>query len=217
MILHIAKKEIHHNLYSIRFPALMVISAILFILNGILAVTEPLEEAPQPRPGTYFTRVYKQPGRLQFCVRDIDADRISAVTLIVERCLSFRMYKGSSVNFPTGERLTSYALPPVDNMDWMFIIKIVFSLFAIIFTFDAICWERANGTLTLMCSNSVSRSSVLLGKYLGACGTLLTPLVVGLILNLLIISIIGGTVFLQTEHWSQMGLLVLASLVYTED
>ena len=107
MILHIAKKEIHHNLYSIRFPALMVISAVLFILNGILAVTEPLEEAPQPRPGTYFTRVYRQPGRLQFCVRDVDADRISAVLLRVEHRPWFDMNKGSSVNFPTGERLTS--------------------------------------------------------------------------------------------------------------
>ena len=33
MIGHIAKKEIQHNSYSIRLPALMVISAILFAIN----------------------------------------------------------------------------------------------------------------------------------------------------------------------------------------
>jgi len=214
MIIQIAKKEIHHNLYSIRFPALMVIVAILFILNGFLAVTEPVEEIPRSRPGTYWTRVYKQTGRLQFCVRDVDTDKIPAVLLRVDRRLWFDMMKGSSMRSPTGEHLAKYALPQVDDIDWMFIIKIVFSLFAIIFTFDAICWERANGTLTLMFSNPVSRSSVLLGKYLGACGTLLVPLVMGLILNLLIISAIGGTASLQTEHWFQMGLLVLASIVY---
>jgi len=68
-----------------------------------------------------------------------------------------------------------------------------------------------------MCSNPISRSSVLLGKYLGACGTLMIPLVVGIVINLLIILVVGGiagTVSLQTEHWMRICLLVLTSIVY---
>lgn len=216
MIRQIAKKEIQHNLYSIRFSALMVISALLFILNGILAVTEPMKEITGPRPSMTRTRIYRQPGRLQFCIRDSSIDMVAGVLVIIG--FHNQVIVSDSVNrrvqLPVGDTLARYALPLADDIDWMFIIKIIFSLFAIIFAFDAISRERSNGTLTLMCSNSVSRSSVLLGKYLGTCGTLLIPLMMGLALNLLIINVIGGAISLQTEHWLRMGFLILASLVY---
>ncbi len=215
MIGQIAKKEIHHNLYSIRFPALLVISAVLFILNGIVAVTEPVQEVSSPRPNTVGVTISRQHDRLQFCARGNSADRIQSVSVRIGGTIAPRMERLSRL--PVGERLVTFALPYADHIDWVFIIKIIFSLFAIIFTFDAVCWEREQGTLTLMCANPVSRSCILLGKYLGACFTLLVPLVMGIIINLLIVVIVGGilgNVSLQTEHWLRMGLLLLTSLVY---
>lgn len=214
MIGQIARREIRHNLYSIRFPALMVISAILFTLNAILAVTEPVEETPNPRASMFKTGVYKQPGKLQFCVRDSSMDRIGHVFIFLGWQNEYRGKQRTYGQLPVKEHLTRYALPQADDMDWIFIIKIIFSLFAIIFTFDAICGERANGTLSLMCSNPVSRSSVLLGKYLGAFGTVLIPFIFGLTIDLLIISSVSGSVSLQTEHWFRLGFVVLTSLIY---
>ena len=49
------------------------------------------------------------------------------------------------------------------KIDWVFI-GVLMSFFAILFTFDAIAGERSSGTLSLMMSNTVSRSQVLLGK-----------------------------------------------------
>jgi ABC-type transport system involved in multi-copper enzyme maturation permease subunit len=216
MIGQIAKKEIHHNLYSIRFPALLVISAILFVLNGILTVTEPVQEIHKLIPSTVNVRVSRQYDRLQFCVRGASADRIQNTHVRIGGSI-VPLTMDSPSQLPVGDRLGRFALPHADHIDWMFIIKMIFGLFAIIFTFDAICWEREHGTLTLMCANSISRSSVLLGKYLGTCGTLLIPLIVGVILNLLIILIMGGVtgvVSLQTEHWLRIGLLILASILY---
>lgn len=215
MIGQIAKKEIHHNLYSIRFPALLVISAILFTLNGILAVTEPAQEIAKHKPSTTIMKISRQNDRLQFCARGTSADRVQRFLVKLGGSVVPRM-RDDTNELPTGDRLGRYALPHADHMDWVFIIKIIFSLFAIIFTFDAICWEREQGTLTLMCANPISRSSVLLGKYLGACGTLLIPLIMGVIINLLIILAVGGilgSVSLQWGHWLRIGLLTLASMI----
>jgi ABC-type transport system involved in multi-copper enzyme maturation permease subunit len=216
MIDQIAKKEIHHNLYSIRFPALLVISAILFILNGVLAVTEPIQEIRKPNPSTTWITVSRQNDKLQFCARGASADRIQNVNVRIGGSIAPWATDNPS-QLPTGDRLGRFALPHADRIDWMFIIKMLFSLFAIILSFDAISWEREQSTLTLMCSNSVSRSSVLLGKYLGACGTLMIPLVTGIVLNMLIILVVGGiagTVPLQIEHWLRIGMLTLASILY---
>lgn len=214
MIRQIAKKEIQHNLYSIRFPALLLISAVLFILNAVLAVTEPVQDISNPAPDVRYTWAMRQHNTLQFCVREDSIDRTQWVLIWASGRIRLSM-QNSSWGLPMGDRLGRFSLPHADRIDWMFIIKTVFSLFAIIFTFDAVCWERESGTLTLICSNSVSRSSVLLGKYLGTCGTLFIPFVVGIILNLLIIaSGIAGEVSLKTEYWLRMGLLILASIAY---
>ncbi|MFC1713808.1 ABC transporter permease subunit [Candidatus Poribacteria bacterium] len=216
MIGQLAKKEIHYSLYSIRFPALLVISAILFILNGIFAVTEPEQETNKHMPSTVYATASRPHSRLQFCTRGIGADRAQSVEIRIGGSIELQMMRDPS-QLPGGDHLGRFALSYAGHMDWVFIIRVIFSLFAIIFTFDAICSERERGTLSLMCSNPISRSSVLLGKYLGACGTLMIPLVVGIILNLLIILVAGGmagTVSLQMEHWMRIGLLVLASVVY---
>jgi len=215
MIGQIVKKEILHNLYSIRFPALLVIVVVLFVLNGILAITEPVQEVQKPGPNTIWLVVSRQHDTLQFCVRGTTADRIQNIRVFLGGDTSpAAMHRQDSL--PAGDRLSRFALPHADRIDWAFIIKMVFSLFAIIFTFDAVCLEREQGTLCLMCSNPVSRSSILLGKYLGACGIIMIPLMVGIVINLVIINIgmIGGAASLQTEHWLRLGLMAFSSMVY---
>ena len=216
MIVQIAKKEVYHNLYTIRFPALVVISAILFILNGILAVTEPAQEKFTPDPSTIGVTIKQEPDTLQFCARGTNTDRIQMASVELGGAIK-PMMMDSPDSLPTGDHLGGYALPHADRIDWIFIIKIVFSLFAIIFTFDTICSEREQGTLTLIFANAISRSSVLLGKYPGACSTLMIPLMLGVVINLLIILIVGavtGTVSLQLAHFLRIGLLVLTSIIY---
>jgi len=62
----------------------------------------------------------------------------------------------------------NFLLQDFEVIDWAFIIKLLFSIFAILLTFDAICGEKEKGTLALVCSNSVPRGNIILGKYLGA-------------------------------------------------
>ncbi len=51
----------------------------------------------------------------------------------------------------------------------------IFSIFAIVLTFDAVARERVQGTMDLLLSRPASRSGVLLGKLLGAFGAIALP------------------------------------------
>ena len=82
----------------------------------------------------------------------------------------------------------------------------------ILFTFDAIAGERAHGTLSLMMSNQISRGQMLFAKYLGAFFTLMVPLTIGILMNLLIIYLSGNIPF-DLEDWLRiLGMVGLFAL-----
>ncbi|MCK4263950.1 MAG: ABC transporter permease subunit, partial [Candidatus Aminicenantes bacterium] len=74
-------------------------------------------------------------------------------------------------------------------LDLIFIVKIVLSLFAILFTYDAIVGEKERGTLKLALSNRIPRDRLILGKAIGGFISLLIPLVIPVVLGLLILMI----------------------------
>lgn len=71
--------------------------------------------------------------------------------------------------------------------DLTHIITIVLSLFAILFTYDAINGEREQGILKLIFSNSISRSQFLIAKLLGTWLGLVIPLIIPFLLGLLLL------------------------------
>ena len=98
------------------------------------------------------------------------------------------------------------------KIDWVFI-GMLMSFFAILFTFDAIAGERERGTLSLIMSNTVSRGQVLLGKYLGAFLTLMVPLVIGILMNLLVIQLSGSLSFDSGTSLRILGMVGLFGLL----
>ena len=97
------------------------------------------------------------------------------------------------------------------KIDWVFI-GVFMSFFVILFTFDAVAGERAHGTLSLMMSNQVSRGQVLLAKYLGAFFTLMVPLVIGVLMNLLVIYLSGNIPFNSSDCLRILGMVGLFAL-----
>ena len=98
-------------------------------------------------------------------------------------------------------------------LDWSFIVGVVMSFVAVLFTFDAISGERERGTLKLTMSNSVPRDVVLLGKFFGAFITVAVPLLIGMILSLLIVNV-SGSVLLDRNDWERIGLMTAISFIY---
>ena len=99
------------------------------------------------------------------------------------------------------------------DLDLTFIIKIVISLFAILFTYDMISGEKENGTLKLCLSNPVPRNTYLLGKSIGSFISLLIPLIIPLLVGLLLIMTLGDVSF-SGDDWARLSMLILSYVLY---
>jgi ABC-type transport system involved in multi-copper enzyme maturation permease subunit len=92
-------------------------------------------------------------------------------------------------------------------------VKIVLSLFAILFTYDAIVGEKEKGTLKLALSNKVPRDRLILGKAIGGFISLLIPLVIPMVIGLLFLMVFPN-VSLGGEDWMRIALILLMFLLY---
>lgn len=98
-------------------------------------------------------------------------------------------------------------------LDLSFIVKIVLSLFALLFTYDAIVGEKERGTLKLALSNRLPRDKLILGKAIGGFISLLIPLIIPLVLGLLILMIYPN-ISLSGDDWTRIGLICIMFFLY---
>jgi ABC-type transport system involved in multi-copper enzyme maturation permease subunit len=98
-------------------------------------------------------------------------------------------------------------------LDFLFIVTIVMSLLAVLFSYDAITGERQSGTLRLVISNSVSRANILLGKWIGGTASLLIPFILSLLAGALYISI-NPAIQWDGSAWVEFSLLIAASVTF---
>jgi ABC-type transport system involved in multi-copper enzyme maturation permease subunit len=99
------------------------------------------------------------------------------------------------------------------SVDFVDIAAIVFSLLALIFSYDAFTREKEDGTLKLMMSHSLGRATALAGKLLGIFVTLLPVLVFSFLLGGILVLLSGDVVF-SAGDWGRIALLFAASLLY---
>ena len=97
--------------------------------------------------------------------------------------------------------------------DLTYIINVVMSLMAILFTFDAISGEKERQTLKLMLSNSVPRDLLLIGKWIGGYVSLLLPFLVAFLVGLLLVSIVSEIKFSAPEM-ARIGVYLLVTCLY---
>ena len=223
MIWHIAKKEIHHNLMTLRFVLMIILLPVLMVANALIYgfgdsgykeevntyhramesrlslvkghAEESLGKLAMRGPG----EIYKQPSPFKFCADGTDELIPRSIPIV-----SSGAARGGGVTtaYHWRELWALEYLPSnhgsdattLIKIDWVFI-GIFMSFFVILFTFDAIAGERAHGTLSLMMSNPISRGQMLFAKYLGAFFTLMVPLTIGILMNLLIIYLSGNIPF----------------------
>lgn len=105
-------------------------------------------------------------------------------------------------------------MPDYIKIDWGFVTAVLLSFMGILFTFDSISGEQERGTLRLMLSNSISRSAVICGKFLGAFWTIAIPFLLGAIVNISIIYLSESVPF-SGSHWVRLGLIICVALIYT--
>lgn len=98
------------------------------------------------------------------------------------------------------------------SMDMMFIFQIVLSLFAVLFTYDAINGEREKGTLKLSFANPVPRSGYIIAKLIGSWLGLVIPLLIPFLLGIAMLLLYR--VPMEATHWQRLGLFIILSVFY---
>ena len=97
--------------------------------------------------------------------------------------------------------------------DFLFIVTIIMSLLAMLFSHDTITEERQSGTLRLAIANSISRTKILFGKFIGGIASLLIPFVLVLLIGVLYISV-NPAIQWDSSAWAEFGLLTAASITF---
>ena len=218
--------------------ALMVLNAVIFVgsqyprriaeysqdtNNAIESLKERsrnLNELAVKGPGN----LYKSPSLLAFIATGKDANLPKRVegnstgsygigVSNPDFSFNYSWSENWQLQYPQDTSRKNDSLPNFTELDWTFIIGLVMSFMAILFTYDAISGERETGTLSLLMANSVSRATVLLGKFIGAFLSIMVPLVMGTLLDLLIVSA-SELVSFDGGEWARVGIIFVISAIY---
>ncbi len=181
----IIRKELLDHLRSVQFAVLLAASFLLFAVNGLVFVQQygrlnsnyrlHVAQAEQ-HPSTMGTSLFKSPSPLLFMAEGGEKNTPSGY------------YLGPKLTLlPEPAGTVNFKMPDIPELDWAFIIKIVFSLYVILLGFEAISGEKEQGTLRLVLSNPVARAKLLTAKYLAIISSSAIPLLVGLLISLILI------------------------------
>ena len=211
MILHIAKREFYDNMNSLRFALTMILILILMIANAMghvgeyntrleeygKNVSDSLDQMKSQTSNLYHLvlkgpgKLYKKPSPLTFCAHG--GEDFLPIYAVGEKS-GWRSKWGADfsylvegiwrLRYPQSNPNLWNIMPDFTKIDWAFIISVVLSFVAILFTFDAISGERERGTLRLILSNHIPRDAVLIGKFLGIFLSISIPFLIGALINL---------------------------------
>ena len=221
MIRHIVRKELLENLLSLRFVLSLLLIICLYAAIGFVFVSKYTRQTDDYWKRTneniaafseradqlyklafYEQEIWRKPKPLSLCVEGF------------ERNLPNYFKSNLFITYlPEVRSRSNLLLPNFCDIDWVFVISILLSFVALLFTYDSFCGERQAGTLRLILSGSIPRHKVLLGKYFGAAFTLGIPLLMGFFINLIIV-ISSDIVTLGSGEWLRIIGIALISFLY---
>ncbi|MBW7991019.1 MAG: ABC transporter permease subunit [Planctomycetes bacterium] len=221
MIRQIIYREILENLLSLRFILSLLLAVSLFATAGFVFAAKYKQESQDYWKDTnenlsnlseqtkrlcdaarYKQTIYRKPKALALCTEGFEK--------YFPNYFRFNIF---SMYIPQVKNRGNFDLGRFSDMDLVFIISLIMSFIALIFTYDTICGEREAGTLRLILAASIHRHKILLGKYIGVMLTLGIPLLLGLLVNLLIV-ISSRDVIINAGDWLKILTIVLMSFLY---
>jgi ABC-type transport system involved in multi-copper enzyme maturation permease subunit len=199
------KREVQQNLYSMRFLISLALVLSVFIAGSLSFVRnhEAALEKNRIAMTVFLNRMKADAAanatvlaitKRDYPLRPRDDSFISdakekylpnEITFSAWNVFSFGNRSGSANPF-----LTKH-----DELNWSFVVSLIVSFVTLLFTFDAVSGEKESKTLALALSNSVSRGTLVLAKYVSAVVSVLFLIVPGVLVSLLIVLVIGRTSF----------------------
>ena len=209
--------ELKNLFFSPRFTATFAVSTALLLLSVLVGIGQYERSMRQYETTTALVRqeqresrgwmglsatVLRRPDPMQIFVSGVNDDvgRIAGVTNFTNVKLTHSTYSDDPI----------YAF--FRFIDPAFIVTVVFSLLALLFTYDSVNGEAERGTLQLTFSNAVPRARYILGKFIGAWLGLALPLALPVLLSLLLLLVFR--IPFTADHWMRLAGFGAASLAY---
>lgn len=217
MLQVLIEKELKSILQSPKFVATFGVCSILILLSVFIGIREYQSSLAQFEMATSWvdqqlveatsfrnlrTKVYREPDPMQIFVSGVNYD--------VGRFSQIRSEQDVKLE------QSAYSSDPLfavfRYIDFSFIVQVVLSLFAIVFTYDAINGERESGTLKLALSNPVARGQYLFAKMAGSWLGLTIPLLIPILIGLLLLIVFR--VPMTDTDWVKVIALIGVSILY---
>jgi ABC-type transport system involved in multi-copper enzyme maturation permease subunit len=217
----IIKKEILETITSAKFVFTFLLCSILILLSVYTGITNYSADQKEYATAVALNKknMESQPNFLTLGSLGTKINKPPQVLSAVASGVSEAVGRVAKVNSSSDPSLvdSKYESNPVYSvfgaLDLTFIVKIVLSLFAILFTYNAIAGEKEMGTLKLTLSNRVPRNRLILGKGIGGLISLLIPLVIPMIIGLIIL-LIYPHINLSGQDWVRLIFMFLLFLLY---
>lgn len=216
MLKVLLEKELRDIVYSTKFAITFGAAAVLLLLSfyvGIRNYQESIQEYEAARTANASTiasltdwstvqhRVFRKPQPLQVLVNGVTND--------VGRTTDMRA--SGELNLINSRFSADPLFAVFRFLDLNFVVVIVFSLFAILFGYDAINGEKEGGTLKLIFANRVSRASFILSKLVGSLLALGVPLLIPLLIGCLML--LGFGIPMSGAEWAKLFIVFAAGFL----
>jgi ABC-type transport system involved in multi-copper enzyme maturation permease subunit len=190
MIRTVVKREFLDNILSFKFMACVLVAIIFIIVSTFFLADDYRSRLDDYNRGVanaqdYLRKIpvysylevsiHKKPSPLSIFISGIE--RKTGNHMIVTHREIPAELKGGLVKNEFSQIFSFFDLSSI--------IIIIFTLLAILLSYESISAEREEGVLSLVLSNSVPRFKFLLGKYLGGLISLLVPLSLCFIIGLI--------------------------------
>jgi ABC-type transport system involved in multi-copper enzyme maturation permease subunit len=221
MISLIVRKEILEYFVSLRFILSLILVIIIFAISGFVFVRKYEQQVQDYSKdnnqslayfqghaerlywiATLYHRFYRKPKVLTLCSEGFEKS--------IPNCFSFNAFSG---DYPQIKGRTNALLFSFNDVDWVFIISLFLSFAALIFAYNSCCGEKESGTLRLILAGPTPRHKVLLGKYLALMFVVGVPLFLGILINLIIVTLSKDVAF-GWSAWARILGIIVLSLLY---
>ena len=234
MLTTLIQKEMMHHILSARFVALLLMCVLLIPLNLHINYHHYLkrqidyqEQEILKDEETLKNENGKESTGMSFKFRSKATDTNFEVSKLILKPTPLSVfatglesalpnYLGMTRNGITrGEASLSTA--PIafllGHLDFVFVVSTVFSLLALLFTFDAVAGEREAGTLRITLANALPRDIFLWSKLIGGYLVFTLPFLISVIIGLLVL-VLQGFPLAESDIFLRILCLICVSLLY---
>lgn len=217
MFWSLVQKELKAIILSPKFATTFGTLSLLIILSIYIGINEFQASTDQYNTATQLVENQLQQSRSWRGISNKTYRRPDPMQIFVPGT-HFDIGRYSNVDGHSDIKLkgSTYSEDPIfaifRQLDFTLVVTIVFSLFAILFTYNSISGERENGTLKLVFSNSISRTQFILAKITGTWLGLVLPVFIPILIGILLLVIYN--VPMTGVQWLSVASLILFSIIY---